>query len=106
MLERLIQLVKRKCNITWDDEDTNARIEEIVTDAIPELIHRLGIADPEFDFTKAGTERNLFRNYCFYEFNHCLNEFWVNYADDIAQVRAKNDVENHLASEENSDEQI
>lgn len=104
MNERLLKIVKRKCNITWSDDDTNARLEEIITDAIPTLIHRLGIVDPDFDFSKAGTERNLFVNYCFYEFNHCLNEFWNNYADDIAQVRAKNDVNYHLENGVDSNE--
>lgn len=104
MNERLLEIVKRKCNITWDDEDTNNRLKEIIEDAIPELIHSLGIADPNFDFSRAGTERNLFRNYCFYEFNHRLNEFWDNYANDIAKVRAKNDVEYYLENEVNSDE--
>jgi hypothetical protein len=81
--------VKRKLNITWDDADTTARLEEIIESAIPTLKHKLGIFDSEFDFSAEGTERMLFVNYCLYEWNHCVNEFDANYFNDIAQVQAK-----------------
>lgn len=80
--------VKRKLNVTWDDEDTDARIEEIIESAIPDLIHRLGITDETFDFSQRGAENTLFLSYCLYEWNHMLEEFDVNYARMIATVRA------------------
>ena len=89
--------VKRKLNVTWEDDETTARIEEIIESAIPTLIHKLGIADSKFDFSDPGMENNLFRAYCLYEWNHCTNEFDDNYANDIAQVQAKHAVSNHLA---------
>jgi len=92
--------VKRKLNVTWDDDDTTARIEEIMESAVPDLKHRLGITDPEFDFSVAGDENTLYKNYCLYEWNHCLNEFFVNYAEMIAQVRARNDVAYYKANNE------
>ena len=96
----LLWQVCRKLNITWDDDDTTARIEEIMESAVPDLKHRLGIVDPEFDFSVAGDENTLFKNYCLYEWNHCLNEFFVNYAEMIAQVRARNDVAYYRANNE------
>ncbi len=97
--ETLVKQVKRKLNITWEDEDTNARVNDIIESAIPDLIHRLGITDIYFDFSIAGAENRLFKNYCLYEWNHCLNEFWDNYADDIATLRAKYAVAEHLKEE-------
>lgn len=88
----LFREVKRKLNITWDDDETSAKIEEIIESAIPDLIHRLGITDPYFDFSAHGPEKSLLKNYCLYEWNHSLNEFFDNYADSIAQIRAKNEV--------------
>lgn len=88
----LFNQVKRKLNVTWEDDETTARIEEIIESAIPILIHKLGIADPDFDFSVPGMENSLFRSYCLYEWNHCANDFDGNYANDIAQVRAKHDV--------------
>ena len=94
----LFAQVKRKLNVTWDDDDTTARIEEIMESAIPDLIHRLGVSDSSFDFSKSGDENTLFKNYCLYEWNHALPEFFVNYADMIAQVRARNEVAYYLAN--------
>lgn len=99
MSDKLIQQVKDKCNITWEDADTNRRVEQIIKSAIPDLIHRLGITDKAFDFSADGEENTLFLNRCFYEYNHALNEFYVNYADSIAQVRTQNEVRQYLESE-------
>lgn len=93
----LLGQVRRKLNITWDDDDTTARVEEIIDSAIPTLKHKLGIVDPEFDFSTPGMENNLFKSYCLYEWNHCANEFDDNYANEIATVRAKHEVSNYLA---------
>lgn len=90
--------VKRKLNITWEDEDTTARIEEIIESAIPDMLHKLGITDSEYDFSISGAENLLFLAYCFYEWNHCLNEFETNYASMIAQVRQRHEVNFYLAN--------
>ena len=103
MTERLTAQVKRKLNITWNDEDTNNRIADIIQSAIPTLKHKLGIVDPDFDFSEYGDENILFTAYCLYEFNHCANEFDDNYSNMIAQVRAKYEVEHYL-SEVSADE--
>lgn len=97
--ENLISQVKRKLNITWDDVDTEARITEIIESAIPSLIHKLGITDADFDFSKPGLENTLFKNYCLYDWNHCLNEFDDNYANDIGQIRAIHEVKSYKQSE-------
>lgn len=104
MSDRLFEQVKRKCNITWNDDDTNARLNDIISAAIPTLIHKLGIADPDFDFAEPSTENTLFVNYCFYDWEHCVNEFDDNYKNEIAQVRGKHRVSYHKANEGVTDE--
>lgn len=104
MTDRLFEQVKRKLNITWNDDDTNARIEDIIAAAIPDLKHKLGIADPDFDFSVAGAENILFLAYCLYEYNHSLNEFDDNYSNLIAQTRAKYEVEYYMNNEGDVDE--
>lgn len=96
----LLEQIKRKLNVTWDDAQTEKRIEEIVEEAIPDLIHRLGIADKKYQFDEPGTEQNLLKNYVLYEWNHSLNEFFDNYAEPIAQIRAKNEVKSFHESED------
>lgn len=102
----LLSQVERKLNITWSDEETTKRLTEIIENAIPDLMHRLGITSAEFDFTKSGVENNLLLNYCLYEWNHSLNEFFDNYAETIAQIRAKNEVAQFLESEGTTDAEI
>lgn len=92
MNELLLEQVKRKLNITWEDDDTDARIEEMIASAIPTMLHKLGIADESFDFSGVGMENTLFKNYCLYEWNHCVNEFDDNYHNEIAQIRAIHEV--------------
>lgn len=103
-MTELFEQVKRKCNITWNDEGTNERLMDIIKSAIPKMLKKLGISDPAFDFSTAGAENDLFKNYCFYEFNHCANEFDTNYSNDIAQVRAEWAVKDYQ-SEVSADEE-
>ena len=93
---KLTEQVKRKLNITWNDEDTNARVQDIINSPMPYLTHKLGITDENFDFSVEGIENTLFKAWCLYEYNHCANEFEVNYASMIANAQAKHLVANHL----------
>lgn len=105
MTETLFEQVKRKLNITWEDDETTSRLNDIIGSAIPDLIHRLGITTDDFDFAKAGAENTLFLAYCLYEWNHALNEFEDNYSKMIAQVRARYEVAQYKESEEAESEQ-
>lgn len=96
----LLGQVRRKLNVTWDDDDTTARIEEIIESAIPTLKHKLGIVDSGFDFSVPGSENTLFLSYCLYEWNHAVNEFEANYHHMIANVRAEWEVKHYRASED------
>ena len=104
MTEGLIKQVKRKLNITWEDADTNDRVLDIIQSAIPDMLHILGIADPDFDFSEPGMENDLFKAYCLYEYNHCANEFADNYANKIGQVRAKHEVAHYKETVVSTDE--
>ena len=99
MNANLLEQVRRKLNITWSDEDTDKRLEDIINSAIPTVIHKLGITDTSFDFSVQGAENALFLAYCLYEWNHSTNEFDTNYANEIAQIRAKYEVAHYLANE-------
>lgn len=101
MSETLTLRVKRKLNITWEDADTNARVDDIMGSVGPWLIHKLGLTDPEYDFDKPGTERDLFLSCCLYDWNHIpRDEFEENYKHTIADVRAQHEVANYLREQE------
>ena len=84
--------VKRKLNITWDDWETNARVADVIASATSHLKYMLGITDENFDFSASGIENILFLAYCFYEWNHAVDEFNRNYRPLIMSARAKYEV--------------
>lgn len=100
----LIDQVKRKLDITWVDEDTDRRVQDIIDSASPTLRHRLGIADENYNFETAGQENRLFLALCLYEWNHSANEFWDNYAEDVASCRAVHEVAYYLENEVEANE--
>lgn len=90
----MLGLAKRKLNITWDDDDTDARLSEIIEDGIVELADKIGISDG-FDFSQPGQERKLLLAYCLYGWNNALDDFERNYASDILQARERWEVDRY-----------
>lgn len=90
-MDKRLQELKEHLNITWDEEETNRKLERIINDAILTLNWKLGanIAYSE------GQEHNLFLNYCMYAYNNCTNEFDSNYFNEIMQLRQKYEVINY-----------
>lgn len=76
--------VKRNLNITWDDEDTDARIVDMMLDAEYALNHLLGA---EIDYFAPGMERSIYMSYILYAYNGCTNEFESAYLADIYRLR-------------------
>ena len=100
MSELLTKQVKRKLNITWEDEDTNARVADIIDDVDAYLRHKLGLPTT-FTFELPGEERNLFLSCCLYEWNHIPRDEWEeNYKHTIANVRGRHEVEYYLQEKE------
>ena len=93
----LRNVVKRALDITWDDENTEARVDDIMASAMATMRHKLGLPE-EYDFETPGAEQNLYCAYCLYEWNHCADEFDGRYANDILQIRAKQEVQNYVES--------
>ena len=93
MAQELMALVKRKLDITWTDEDTDARVKDIISSAAVTMRHKLGLPR-DYDFAEAGQEQSLFLSYCLYEWNHAAAEFDGNYLNDILQVRQKRVIAN------------
>lgn len=94
ILRKLGELVKRKCKITWVDEDTEKRIREIVENAVVTLRHKLGMRDAPLEtFLDPGATKTLYENYCMYDWNDMLEEFDGNYKKEILAVRHRYEVE-------------
>lgn len=93
----LLDRVKEKLKVTWQDEVTDRRITEMIEDAKITLNHKLGA---EIDYSAPGMERNLFLNYCLYAWNDCVNEFDNNYINEIYQIRNRYKVKKYVESKE------
>ena len=94
--DELLAQVMRKLRVTWDDDDTAARVADIMETSAAALAERLGIpARASCTFEEAGVEKALFLNLCFYAWNDAEDEFWENYGRDVAQARRKWEVIQH-----------
>ena len=91
-----VDQVKRHLNITWTDEDTNAKVIDMMLDAEIALNHKLGA---EIDYLSPGQERRLYLDYLLYDWNKCLNEFDTAYRAEILQIRHKHAVERSSADD-------
>lgn len=89
MEEILLQLLRNELYITWEDDETNMKLERIILNAIPTMDYKLGAT---IDYSADGMEQNLFINYCVYVYNGCSNEFDNNYFNEIMQVRMRYEV--------------
>lgn len=95
--ELLLDSVKNKLNITWEDSLTNFKIRDLMNDAIVAMNFKLGAND--IDYSKNGLEHQLFLNYCLYSYNNCLNEFDTNYMNEIYQIRSIYEVKQYEEDE-------
>ena len=96
---KLLDSVKRKLNITWEDNYTELKVKDIIEDAKIALNHKLG---SDIDYSKPGMERNLFMNYCLYSWNDCLDEFDKKYMNEIYQIRAIYEVKQYAEKKNQS----
>lgn len=83
---RVMAMVRRKLNVTWDDPETAARLEDVIATVAPSLAARLGLpADHEFG--EGDPDMGLLLSACLYEFSDALDDFWENYRRDLDQAR-------------------
>lgn len=87
--DETLAAVRRKLNVTWDDEGTEARIEDVIDAVSVPLAKRCGLP-ADHVFAKTDPEFALFLNACLYEFSDALDDFWDNYAPDIAAAHWEN----------------
>lgn len=84
MPEEYLNMVKRHLSVTWNDPDTDNKIEDMMLDAEAALNHLLGAST---DYFKPGIDRELYLAYLLYAWNNCLNEFDSAYRAEIIRAR-------------------
>lgn len=85
--ESLLVLLQRKLLITWNSTGTDEELLRIIQDAIPAMRDKIG--DSEIDFSQPGRERNLFLEYCKYQWNDYGHMFDLENRGEIIALRIK-----------------
>ncbi len=79
--------VKRKLSVTWTDETTEARLDDVVGIVSSRLSSLLGY-ESSHEFSSADGEAwGLFLNGCLYEFSDAWDDFTDNYRREILSCR-------------------
>lgn len=82
-----LEAVRRKLNVTWESDETDNRLCDVIETVSTVLGMRLGYGSSH-TFTRADGEAwTLFLNACLYEFSDALDEFWVCFAPDVLACR-------------------
>lgn len=81
--------VKRKLNITWDDDATDDKVRDLMVDAEITLNHKLGA---EMDYFSPGLARQLYQNLLLYMWSDSQDQFDAAYRSEILTVRHQNEV--------------
>ena len=101
---KLVDQVKRKCHVSWDDDITNQRLEDdIIPTAKAYMTERLALPEG-YDFLTPGTVNILFLAYCFYLFNDAEDEFELNYASTMRAARRTWEVNEYVEETESPSE--
>lgn len=79
--------VRRKLHITWDDEMTDQRLQDVVDAVSPRLASFLGYHPSHVFSSDDGEAWGLFLNGCLYEFSDAWDDFTSNYEREIQSVR-------------------
>lgn len=83
--KELIEQLKTKLRITWDNKKTNTELSDLVDDTESYMNHILGT---EVDYSVPGIMRRLFLAYASYVWNDCEDEFEDAYKKEILKARA------------------
>lgn len=92
--QRLVEMAKQKCKITWESETTENEIREISEEACLAIKRKVGLPANTEDhvFLKPGIFRTLWKEYCLYGWNDAIEEFDKDYLSEIIQARRECEV--------------
>lgn len=84
-------------DITWSDDNTDKKIEGVLTRAISTLQSYAGY---EIDFGSELNEKQLLFDCCRYIYNNALEDFKTNFHSELIGLRAKYQIKNMSEEED------
>ena len=97
MNDTLIELLRNELYITWEDDETEVKLQRIVKNGNKARDYKLG---GNINYNEAGLEQELLLAYCVYAYNGCLNEFDEAYQNNIMQIRHKYEVQQYMGDKD------
>ena len=104
MNDTLINLLKNELYITWEDDETEVKLQRIIKNAIKVVDYKIG-GNGEINYNEAGLEQELLLAYCVYIWNGCGNEFDEAYQNDIMILRHKYEVQQYKRTQGDGNEE-
>ena len=98
--EERLEAVKRKLNVTWQNPETDGRLDDVIAIASPTLASRIGYEHTHAFSPADGEPWGLFLNACLYEFSDALDDFWRNYAEELRTARLLITKGEHVAGDD------
>lgn len=79
----LLNELKDKLNITWDEETTNRELNRLISRGIKYFNE---LCEKEFTFEEDSKERELLMERCRYAWNSALDDFEINYKKELSRL--------------------
>ena len=83
----LLSEVKAYLDITWNDEATNTKLDGIIERG-KSFLQSIA-SDESIDFNIEGAEKQLLFDWCMYARNGIIDQFKINYQNDLIALRLK-----------------
>ncbi len=97
LADDLLQELKDRLLITWDDEATDRQLSRLLTRGQAYLNE---LCDTKFAFTAGSPERELLMERCRYDWNNALSDFEDNFSKELSRLILRVAVDDYNAAEE------
>lgn len=96
----LLDIVKNYMNLSWLDDATNNKLTIIILNGIADLDGKSGEKN---DYTVSGRAQSLLLNRTLYEWSNALDDFYINYRNEIVAFINKARAKKYAGEQETSD---
>lgn len=96
----LLNIVKQYMSLTWLDGATDVRLQLIIQNGIADLDGKSGEKN---DYTVSGRAQSLLLNRTLYEWSNALDDFYINYRNEIVAFINKARAKKYVSEQETSD---
>lgn len=96
----LLNIVKQYMSLTWLDGATDARLQLIIQNGIADLDEKSGVKN---NYVVSGRAQSLLLNRTLYEWSNALDDFYINYRNEIVAFINKARAKKYASEQETSD---